>query len=118
MWILQWIFLRKNQLLNLSIKILFIFLILGSESNQLQAVVRRQKRPQLGKIFFIRVIPQSGKEQVHSLFVIITDDDEDDRNLRRVSYLRATKDFDSDVEEREEPLAESKRLKKNHSSRV
>ena len=30
-------------------------------------------------------------------------DDEDERNLRRASYLRATKDLDSDLEDLEEP---------------
>jgi hypothetical protein len=39
----------------------------------------------------------------------ISDEDEDERNLRRVSYLRATKDFDSDLEECEETPVDSKR---------
>jgi len=41
----------------------------------------------------------------------ILDEDEDERNLRRVSYLRATKDFDSDLElEQEETAPEAKRF--------
>ena len=43
------------------------------------------------------------------VFKFLSDDDEDERNLRRVSYLRATKDFDSDLEEIEDTVEDSKR---------